>query len=428
VPGPVNNTLELPIGDMKKVREIPIPDLLALVPLCGLALTVCVSVSGAGVGAGLTLLAGGGLLAFAKERRRWLPGPVLISLLALFGLYLAAAALAAPYPHNWIKVGEELWIKLLLVMVPVLLAGNASWAERLLKLVLIMGCIAATYAVAQYFLGVDPIRQRSIFRPDFGHVAVSGFFGHHLSYAGQVLVVFTMLAAWCCQKARGRLLWPALAALGLVGAAIIWNFSRSLWLGAMAGAVVLLFLLGRRFIPALLSGGVVGLVAVVSMPGVRRHFLSIFDLDQHLTRLNLWRSSWAGIADNPLLGLGPGNFSSLLADYQVAGHYNTLAHAHNDWLMHGVNAGLPGLLAAVVLWSTVCLLLWRGRSSRPHLVWVFNGALAAQVGLAVAGLFQVYQTDDEVEFLLYFVLGLALALAGGRPGVEAGSREAEGGP
>jgi hypothetical protein len=40
-----------------------------------------------------------------------------------------------------------------------------------------------------------------------------------------------------------------------------------------------------------------------------------------------------------------------------------------------------------------------------------RGALAVQAGITVAGFFQVFQTDDEVEMLLYFVLGCALALA-----------------
>ena len=41
--------------------------------------------------------------------------------------------------------------------------------------------------------------------------------------------------------------------------------------------------------------------------------------------------------------------------------------------------------------------------------WIVVGALAGHVALIVAGLAQVFQTDDEVEFTLYFVLACALA-------------------
>jgi hypothetical protein len=37
--------------------------------------------------------------------------------------------------------------------------------------------------------------------------------------------------------------------------------------------------------------------------------------------------------------------------------------------------------------------------------------VACQVGISVGGLFQVYQTDNEVEMVLYFVLGTAFAVA-----------------
>ena len=111
--------------------------------------------------------------------------------------------------------------------------------------------------------------------------------------------------------------------------------------------------------------------------------------------------------------MGPGNFDQLLAHYQVPGHYDNLAHAHNDLLMHGVNAGLPAVLAAVALLVATCgLFLRAARRAQADVAWILYGALAVQVGITVAGIFQVFQTDDEVEMLLYFVLGCAVALAG----------------
>ena len=380
-------------------------------PLYVLALSVCVSVSGGGLGAGLVVLLAAGMLLVRPRECSWPPRPVLLSLAALLGVNLLATALAAPYPHNWFKLGEEMWIKLLLIAVPVVVGGDRELALRILRLTLGMGCLAAAYAVVQYFLGVDPIRHRSIFRPDFGHVAVSGFFGHHLSYAGQILVVFLLVAAWARHQARGRRLGPTAGVLLILVLAVAWNFSRSLWLGVMAGALVLGLLAGwRRGTPRLAGATLTVMVALLALPPVRRHFLSIFALDQHLTRLNLWRSAWAGMVDNPLLGLGPGNFGLLLERYQVPGHYNTLAHAHNDWLMHGVNAGFPGVVAAVALLVVLWRVVWRARLDNRAPRWVLDGALAVLVGMAVAGFFQVFQTDDEVELLLYFILGLVLAL------------------
>jgi hypothetical protein len=60
------------------------------------------------------------------------------------------------------------------------------------------------------------------------------------------------------------------------------------------------------------------------------------------------------------------------------------------------------------------ILLWKARRAALPGTWILTAAVACQAGISVGGLFQVYQTDDEVEMLLYFLLGAAFALAARR--------------
>jgi hypothetical protein len=60
------------------------------------------------------------------------------------------------------------------------------------------------------------------------------------------------------------------------------------------------------------------------------------------------------------------------------------------------------------------ILLWKARRAALPGTWILTATVACQAGISVAGLFQVYQTDDEVEMLLYFLLGAAFALAARR--------------
>lgn len=389
-----------------------------MVPLYLLALAAPLSVTASGIAAGLVLLTAGGVLAGRREPIRWPPRPILWSLAALAVCYLLATFLAAPYPRNWVKLVEELWVKSLLIAVPVVAGTRTEHLERVLKWALGMGVVAAAYAVVQHFLGFDPIRDRSLYRPEFGHAAVSGFLGHHLSFAGQLIAFCLLATSWLLlgrERMRAGFLVPMLAVLW---AALFWNYSRSGWLGVLAGTAVLVACLPPRRRRTGLGVLAALPVVLLAVPPSRAHFLSIFQLEQHATRLNLWRDSWHGILDQPLLGFGPGNFERLLAEHQVPGHYDTLAHAHNDLLMHGVNAGLPGLLAAVALIYTTCRLFWRSAVRERRRSWIWFGALALQVGITVAGIFQVFQTDDEVETLLYLVLGCAVGLAAGLDGRE----------
>ena len=380
-------------------------------PLYLLALTLCVSVSAATMATGLCLIAGAVVVVRERGLGAGFPTSVVWALGALYLVYFLATVFSAPFPHHWGKLAEESWIKLLLLAVPILARGQKDLIRRVLAVLLFMAMLAAVMSVVQYLLGEDPIRGRSIFRPQFGHAAVSGFFSHHLSYAGQVLIMAMLAGAWVMGK-QGPI--PRVltgVTLLLLGVALVLTFARSAWLGVWAGLLVLVWLdSGRRRWYGL--GTWLGLLAVLlAIPVSRVHFLNIFDPGKHLTRLNLWHSSLDGILANPVLGFGPGNFEALLADHQVPGHFETFGHAHNDLLMHGVNAGLPGIVAAVFLLVVVCRVIWRALPTSGQSAGILRGALAVQAGITVAGFFQVFQTDDEVEMLLYFILGCALALA-----------------
>jgi len=381
-------------------------------PLFILALTVSVSVSVGGISVGLVYLAALGVL--VQERKRIvLPAKsVFLAIGALLGAYFLATLLSMPYPHHWGKFGEELWIKLLVIAVPVVAGGGSRKIAGALKLALVIGAVASAYAVVQHFLGVDPIRNCSLYRRQFGHSAVSGFFSHHLSFAGQSLIFIIMTAAWYLDKPTdSRRRWLLLPLVALV-LALVWSYARSAWVGVLVGLPVLVMLQSGRARWLAMAGGLVAAAAVLLIHPVRDHFLRIFQIQQHVTRLNLWQSSWDGIVANPLLGFGPGNFKALLDGFKVPGHYDTLAHSHHDLLMHGVNAGFPGILAALALLWVTCRLMMRASKLSSEYLWIFKGTLATQLGITVAGFFQVFQTDDEVEILLYFILGCAVALAG----------------
>jgi putative inorganic carbon (HCO3(-)) transporter len=211
-----------------------------------------------------------------------------------------------------------------------------------------------------------------------------------------------------------RRAWPAFAVCLVMGLALIWSFARSAQVGVFAAAVLLVPTLPGRWRRVGLAGLAAVLVLAVAVPSVRTRVTESFSDEKEVTRPNLWRSSAAGIAARPLVGWGPGNFAVMLAEHEVPGYYESRAHSHNDFLMHAVNAGLLGLAAAVWLLVAVIRTCWAGWRRGGPGSWALLGAVAVQVGISVAGMFQVFQTDDETEILLYLVLGCCLALARAR--------------
>jgi O-antigen ligase len=195
----------------------------------------------------------------------------------------------------------------------------------------------------------------------------------------------------------------------MIGVGLIVSFARSAQLGTLAAAVFLVLTLPGRWRRVGVGALVAVVIVALLIPAVRLRALEAFTDEKEVTRLNLWRSSVAGIADRPLRGWGPGNFGAMLDEHEVDGYYEVRAHTHNDYLMHAINAGLPGLLAALwLIWATVRHLHagWRRGGAGS---WIPLAGVACQVAIMTAGVLQVYQTDDEPEMLLYYLIGLGLA-------------------
>ena len=339
------------------------------------------------------------------------PRSVLLPVGALL-LTHALATLLAPGSSRWDKLAEEMWFKLLLVAIPVVVAGRGEVARRAIWLTLAAGTLAAIFGVYHHLTDSDPIR--GALKHFNGAPIAQGFTNHHLSFGGQLVTLMALAFCWFRADVLDtwRRAWrPALVCL-LMGLSLIWSFARSAQVGVLAMAVYLVFTLPGRWRRV----GVVGLTAVlllvVAMPSVRGRISESFTDEKEVTRPNLWRSSVAGIADRPLLGWGPGNFGVMLEHHEVSGFYESRAHSHNDFLMHAVNAGILGLAAAVWLVVATIRVFHRGWRRGGPGSWMLLGAVATQIGISVGGLFQVFQTDDEVEILLYVVLGCCVALAG----------------
>jgi O-antigen ligase len=206
--------------------------------------------------------------------------------------------------------------------------------------------------------------------------------------------------------------WLCLPA-AVVGLALVLAFSTGGWLGALAGALVVIFYLGRRKL-ALRFGAAAALAFVVisgaAMVSVLPERLNPLRQTGGF-RVDLWVSSLQMILDHPLLGVGLDNFPYLYQQVYLregAAAEPNLSHPHN-WILHmWLQLGLLGLVAFIWLVARAWKLAQRSRTS-----WLIAGALGATADLLVHGFI------DNSYFLvdLAFLFWLALALVeNGRAG------------
>lgn len=161
---------------------------------------------------------------------------------------------------------------------------------------------------------------------------------------------------WTVQKETD---WKLLGTLLLVGLLIfgvlLLTKSRTAVLAA-AGGCVLILLYGRRSgwqLDWRWPAGIAAAVMVIGLIAVAAKGLDAKVLSESpksvLYRLEYWRATAALIAEEPLFGVGPGNFQERYVNYKLPQASETVADPHNFLLEVWSTAGTPALLALVAL-------------------------------------------------------------------------------
>jgi putative inorganic carbon (hco3(-)) transporter len=273
------------------------------------------------------------------------------------------------------------------------------------------------------------LQQLSARLPSFFRGLPGADTGFHPAEVGGTLTwlmfipVTVAIGLW--SQGRIRRSWPWLIGLGVLTAALLMALlltqSRSAWLGAAAGAAVLLWLLGR-WGRVTLGIGVVVLVVLMAL-GVPERLISsggsslVTVADQAAfnpslaDRTEIWSRAIYGMQDFPITGMGLGTFRYVLPIlyplFSISPEAD-LGHAHNEWLQAGVDLGLAGLIVFVALQGLSLVLAYRAfRMDWPVIVrWLMAGVLAGLVAHSIYGLTDAVALGAKPGVFVWVLMGL----------------------
>lgn len=134
-------------------------------------------------------------------------------------------------------------------------------------------------------------------------------------------------------------------------------------------------------------------------------------------RLETWRAAIIGFMENPVLGIGEGNFHSSLRQLAETGDINpiittNIAHVHNEFLSVLLHRGLPGLLSSLSLFLLplliFCIHFRRQQGERKVLLILGIMLIISSITTALSDVFfgHFKQTLFFVTYI-YLVYGLA---------------------
>lgn len=233
---------------------------------------------------------------------------------------------------------------------------------------------------------------------------ITGFMGHWITYSDEQLLI------WCAAI-------PAIVILGrrwmiplaLIGAALILGFTRSVWLGAIAGFAVAAVMIPRKFLIGIaLPIAIIGAAA----SGLIYHRISMsFNQPNFAPDTGRVKLAIAGvrmIKAHPLFGVGPQRIHTEFPNYYRGRELPTYyGHLENNILQLAAERGL--LCLAAFFWLVFELyasLVWMVRHGTAEARWTAVSALAALTGFLIAGLAEYNFGDSEVLLLLLFIVSI----------------------
>jgi len=324
----------------------------------------------------------------------------------LFLLAATASVIVADYPRYALREWRTDVIEPLLFMgLIVAVRPKVKW---MLQALLAGGLIVALAGAVQYALrhGIQAegvLRMVGVYRsPD-----------NFALFLGRVAPVAAALALLAPLRPAWRAAYAGAAALMLLG--VLLSFTRGAWLGDAAALLFVAAFAGRRWLVAMLAGGVVAGGALASLQAKR--IQSIFQFTPGSTgfsRLELWRATVSMIHDHPLFGVGLDNFLYQYPRYilEQARNEPDLSHPHDLLLDFWSRIGIFGL--ASLVWLEVVFFRMAAKvigCSSGFERAAAIGLAASMVDCLVHGLVDNSYFLIDLSLVFWFTLGLMHLLA-----------------
>lgn len=389
-------------------------------------------------------------------------GPYSITIIELILLILIPAFLLHVRRNCW-NLSTKGWDKLFLALtlwaclsVPKSIEPGKTWREILLLLesaVLFyivsqgirdmkalrrmlkfwcLGCITVSaWGIYQYFYLVQS--GAKFLGTDHGFASVSlrvnSTFSHANSLSGYLLLFIPILIALVYEsRSYKRVFW--LVSTVLVVSCLLFTYTRAGWFSSVVSVILFFYLLGdKRF---LLAFPVSLIMLSAAFPNVIARLTSILQLGSDLgglQRVQLWQAAFLMWRDNPLTGVGTGNFYHLLMDY--AHRYQHLSQIfeplepHNSFIKFLSESGIIGF----ALFSGIIFLLVKNIvkvyptiKNTQHRV-VFSGVISGGLAFILQSNTNSLFHDPRVAVSFWLLAGLATAAGCQAESVPAGKPE-----
>ncbi|WBW99451.1 O-antigen ligase family protein [Oceanirhabdus sp. W0125-5] len=226
-----------------------------------------------------------------------------------------------------------------------------KWIKTLINLIVLVMIIECVIGIIQFSTGLFMIRAFS--KEICGFNKIHGTFENPNTYAGFLVLLFYPIAVYSFQKIfiEKKKRYYILLLLILIN--LVLTMSRNGIIGIVVGGLILAIFYEKR---AMYGVGVLGVLGAIVLKS-----RNIFDISLNETRLKLWKCARLIIRDNPIKGIGNGNFRETYNIYirhypEVSVHSALNMPPHNSFLKVWSELGIISIIIFI------SILLYGGKS------------------------------------------------------------------
>jgi len=335
-------------------------------------------------------------LLIARDKWRW---PPLIWPVAMWMAWTLVSLAASGHAQGGLPQVKKFYVWLMLVVVYSALRTLAQ--IRAVTLAWVAGAtLSALWGFGQ-FVQMYRSTPRFFYYVYVNGNRITGFVDHWMTFSALLMMTLLMAGAmllYSTDRPQSRWLVPWVTpALAIIGAGILLAFTRSMWVGTIAGALWLLWWKNKWLVATVPL--LVGIVLLANPLKLRERAFSAFSakegvLDSRAHRAALRRVGWEMIRAHPIVGVGPEQVGPQFMQYYPAdlphpfpiGWYKE--HLHNIYIHYAAERGLPAL--GILLWFLGRALIdfWTTLRRLPvesGARWVLHGAIAVIIAVMISG-------------------------------------------
>jgi len=333
-----------------------------------------------------------------KEKRKFTFPTFFWPIIAYIALSLLSAAFSVN-PKISLKDSKEL---LLFLIVPIIYTGffNIKKASKVNFALIVSGYTTCLYSFFFYFFKAKPWDR------------IEGFMTHSLTQGGVLLLFSCMaLSVLLFTKNKIRYFWGFGFLFSLF--ALVLTRSRSAWIGLILAVCLILILYKPKTL--ILVPVVLGLLYFISPQQIKKRAQNIVNPSSKSDKLRIEyaKVGLRIIKEFPFLGTGPDTVDIVYQDpkYGLSEDAKKNVHLHNNILQTAAERGIPTLIAWLTFMIMTFLLLLRLTKNKDPAILPFAiAALAALIGLNVAGLFEYNFADSEITALFLYMITVPFSL------------------